>query len=139
MDRSFNKVFEVNISCSRDSLWKILSKTESIPEYWHGTRWIKHMQGNRFQIRFAFPAKGIVEFTYDTEHNIAKERYIKGPFKGEKTISIVADNEKTTIRVEWNVRFAIPYSMLAGKMRNHMSQGTGNAINRIISAATDLQ
>ncbi|MCL4451537.1 MAG: hypothetical protein M1327_02795 [Candidatus Thermoplasmatota archaeon] len=139
MDSSFNKVFEVNTSCSRDSLWKILSRTESIPEFWHGTRWIKHIQGNSYQIRFAFPAKGIVDFTYDSERNIAKERYKKGPFKGEKIISIIADNEKTIIRVEWNVRFAIPYSILAGKMRNHMSQGTDNAINRIISAATGSQ
>jgi|YelNatPaOPRAMG01_1025707.scaffolds.fasta_scaffold00149_19 hypothetical protein len=138
MGNLFHKVFEVDTSTSQDALWKIISSTQNVTEFWHGTKWIKHLGGVRYRIRFAFPAKGIVDFIYDEDRKTAKEIYVKGPFKGEKTLSISQHNNKSMVRVEWNVRFTFPYSMFTAKMCDHMSLGTSNAINRIITAASNL-
>ncbi|MGC8516237.1 MAG: hypothetical protein ACP5OC_08935 [Thermoplasmata archaeon] len=136
MDTLFHKVFEVNAAAGEDALWRIISANSSIPRYWHGTRWIKNIGGERYQIRFVFPAKGVVVFVYDVGRKTAKEIYLKGPFKGEKTISISSHNDESLLRVEWNIRFSFPYSIFKATMRDHMSQGTSNAINRIIAEAS---
>jgi hypothetical protein len=130
-------VFEVNTSAQEDALWRIISSTSRIPQFWHGTRWIKIIDGKRYQIRFAFPAKGVVDFIYDSDRKTAKEIYVKGPFKGEKTVSISSRENERLVRVEWNVRFSFPYNIFTAKMSDHMSQGTMSAINRIIAAASN--
>jgi hypothetical protein len=138
MGNLFQKVFEVDTSAGIDALWKIISSTTSVPQFWHGTRWIKHLGKERYQIRFAFPAKGVVDFIYDDYRKTAKEIYVKGPFKGEKIVSLSSQKNGSMVRVEWNIRFSFPYSIFTSKMRDHMSQGTSNAISRIISAASNL-
>jgi hypothetical protein len=136
MDTLFHKVFEVNTAVAEEALWSVISTTSSIPQYWHGTRWLKNIGEERYQIRFAFPAKGVVDFVYDNSRKTAKEIYVKGPFKGEKIISISSHDNESLLRVEWNIRFSFPYSIFKAKMRDHMSQGTSNAISRIITEAS---
>ena len=84
MGNLFRKVFEVNTSAQEDALWRIISSTSRIPQFWHGTRWIKIIDGKRYQIRFAFPAKGVVDFIYDSDRKTAKEIYVKGNFAKRK-------------------------------------------------------
>ena len=136
MGNLFHEVFEVNTPAREVALWEIISSTWRIPQFWHGTRWIKVIEGTRYQIRFAFPAKGLVDFIYDRDRKTAKEIYVKGPFKGEKTVSISSRENERLVRVEWNVRFSFPYNIFKAKMRDHMSQGTRSAIDRIIAVAS---
>ena len=135
MGNLFHEVFEVNTPAREEGLWEIISSASRIPQFWHGTRWIKNIEGKRYRIRFAFPAKGVVDFIYNCDRKTAKEIYVRGPFKGEKTVSISSRENERMVRVEWNVRFSFPYNIFKAKMRDHMSQGTRSAIDRIITAA----
>jgi len=139
MPRTFRKVIELDTQSGADSIWKIISNNAAVPEYWHGTRWMKHIEGNRYMIRFAFPAKGRLECLYNDSSMTTKETYIKGPFKGEKITSVVPGNGKNILRVEWNIRYSFPYFLFASMMRKHMSEGTRNAMDRIIEAAAEAE
>ena len=135
MSRTFRDVLELDSGTGGDALWKIISNTAAIPKYWHGTRWMKHIVGNRYMIRFAFPAKGYVDCLYNTTTMTVRETYIKGPFKGEKRISVVQGNGNAVLKVEWDIQYSFPFFMFASMMRKHMSEGTRNAMGRIVEAA----
>ncbi len=129
--------FEVPVKASEEIIWSLISDAKSIPKYWHGTRWILHVDGDRYRVRFAFPAHGIIDMEYDQERRSATETYVKGPFRGVKTVSVKNTGNSVNICASWNIKYSFPYLIFARWMRKHMSMGTANALKRIRLAAEE--
>lgn len=125
-----------NIPASMESVWNVVADMDREPEFWHGTKSIKNInkKGNIIErdVIIAFRnsvCKEIVTIDPNKSINI---KITDGPFKGTKNITInTIENNKTRIDVEWNIKLAGFFGILAGMIKKHISEGTEDALDRI--------
>lgn len=127
--------FTVSAKCdgSRDKILGLLSDGNSLPEFWHGMREIRNIGGNRFEVRFQFPGKAIMEYTCDPERGICSERYLKGPFTGTKVTEVTQTDDGVVLTAVWNVKLSLMLRPVQKSTEKHFREGNQNALRRMCS------
>lgn len=117
-------------------VWEVVSDVSRVPEFWRGTRElrVRETQKDVFEgeIRFAFPAKGLIRIARDPLKKVVIFQYLKGPVKGTNEVT-VRDGELCS---EWNVGLSFPYRLLEKRIAGHFRKGTENALERAIVTAS---
>ncbi|BBD72865.1 hypothetical protein HS1genome_1254 [Sulfodiicoccus acidiphilus] len=115
-------------NCDSNSLWLKVKDIDSVTKYWRGLRSVKKIQGDLFEVRFAFPASGIVNIKAEEEARTLTFTYIKGPFRGTNEVH-VGDGEITS---SWEVEFNGLYKLIARSNVQHFSTGASHALQRLV-------
>ncbi|BAB60397.1 hypothetical protein [Thermoplasma volcanium GSS1] len=122
---------KIEVSADPEKVWKIVSKWEDIPNYWHGTTKILNLGNGLFKIRFAFPANGVMKFILLERERIVVEEYIKGPLRGIVRIGTCKENDSTLLSCDFDVKLIFPYSIFGKWSFNHFREGATHALVRI--------
>jgi ribosome-associated toxin RatA of RatAB toxin-antitoxin module len=135
----------INISkemeASPERVWDIVSDVDREPEFWHGTKSIKNISkhGNIIEreVVIAFRNSVCREIvTLDPKKSV-NIKITNGPMKGSKNIIIngIANNNKTRVDVQWDIKVKGFFGMFAGIIKKHISEGTEDALERISKVA----
>ncbi len=123
-------------SADPQRVWEVVSDVSRVPEFWRGTRElrVKETQRDVFEgeIRFAFPAKGLIRITRDPVRRSMTFQYLKGPVKGTNEVTV----NESELCSEWSVSLSFPYSVLEKRIAGHFRKGTENALERVIATAS---
>jgi len=120
---------EIEVNSSKKDIWKLVKDYKKIPEFWHGTRSIEK-EGNYYMVQFAFPGKGKMELESNEDNFTLNEKYIKGPFTGEKITRLEGDNPVKIVSY-WNIKLSPMLRAFSKKLQGHFEQGTEDALKRI--------
>ncbi|WP_337860849.1 SRPBCC family protein [Ferroplasma sp.] len=120
---------EIEVNSSKDAVWDLIIDYKKIPEYWHGTRSIEK-DGDYYMVQFAFPGKGKMELETDDKNFTITEKYIKGPFTGEKITRLEGQSPLKIISI-WNIKLSPLLRAFSKKLQGHFEQGTEDALKRI--------
>jgi hypothetical protein len=120
---------EIEINASKKDIWELITDYKKIPEYWHGTRSIEK-DGNYYMVQFAFPGKGKMELETDNKNFTETEKYLNGPFTGEKITRLDGENPVKLVSI-WNIKLSAVLRIFSKKLQGHFEQGTEDALKRI--------
>ncbi len=120
---------EIDVNSSKKDIWELVKDYKKIPEFWHGTRSIEK-EGNYYMVQFAFPGKGKMELELNEDNFTLNEKYIKGPFTGEKITRLEGDNPVKIVSY-WNIKLSPMLRAFSKKLQGHFEQGTEDALKRI--------
>jgi hypothetical protein len=120
---------EIEINSSKTGIWELVNDYKKIPEFWHGTRSIEK-EGNYYMVQFAFPGKGKMELESNEDNFTLNEKYVKGPFTGEKITRLEGDNPVKIVSY-WNIKLSPMLRAFSKKLQGHFEQGTEDALKRI--------
>ncbi len=132
---------DVRFKCEQESnatpkqIWEIISKWERVPEFWRGTRELKPLGEDTYQVKFAFPGTGTMKIHLDESAFTVTENYLRGPFKGEKKTTITNENGRCMLETEWNVKLSPAFMFGRSSIEKHFKEGTESALNRIAEAS----
>ena len=126
---------EVEINAAVDKVWDIVSDIDNEPKFWKGTKEVKNLfqEGNiiKREITIAFrDQKCLQEVRLEPKHRI-EAKFTKGIIKGEKTVSLIPNEEKTTLRTVWDIKLTGMMGMFTGMIKNHIKSGTEQAMQSI--------
>ena len=120
---------EISVKTCKENIWDLINDYSKIPEFWHGTRSIEKT-GDIYIVQFAFPGKARMKLERDNDNFTLTEKYLKGPFTGEK-ITILNGNNPVKIISQWNIKLSAMLRPFSGKLQGHFEQGTEDALKRI--------
>ena len=119
----------------KEALWRIVSRIEDYPKYWHGHREVKIIGSGEgrllVNIRFAFngPLNHGTAYVEVGNYTVTFN-FIKGPFKGTHIVK-VNDGELAS---EWNIKLHPLLIPMSKWIINHFKQGSEHALERIIES-----
>ena len=127
------------INAPVSDVWAILSDTDREPEFWHGTKSIKNIgkSGNTLEreVTIAFKNSVCKEIVTIEPMKSVTTDITEGPLKGRKIVVINADGEKScVVDVEWDVRLSGLMGIFSKMVKNHILEGTNDALDRISKA-----
>ena len=125
----------VRIYASKDRVWEIVSDIDSEPTFWKGTKETRNIskQGNTINrvIIIAFrDQKCLQDVTLYPKERI-EAVFTKGIIDGTKTINLISKDEKTTLETKWDIRLSGMMGMFTGMIKNHIKNGTEQALQKI--------
>lgn len=127
------------INAPVSDVWRILSDTDSEPEFWHGTKSIKNISksGNTVEREVVIAFRNSVckeTVTIDPMKCVTTD-ITEGPLKGKKTVVINADGQKAcVVDVEWDIRLSGFMGIFSKMVKKHILEGTNDALERISKA-----
>ncbi len=124
---------EINAPLSK--VWNIASNLDDEPKYWHGTKSVRNIsvEGNiiRREVVIAFKNSKCMETVVLTPLNSIEVIITDGPIKGTKTISLNDLNNKTNVKVVWEIKLSGMMSVFSSMLKGHIERGTEDALERI--------
>ena len=126
---------EVEINASVDKVWSIVSDIDSEPKFWKGTKQVKNLSKEKDvitrEVTIAFRDQKCLQKVKLEPKKRIKVKFIKGIINGEKTISIIPNQEKTILRTVWDIKLTGMMGMFTGMIKNHIKSGTEQAMQSI--------
>jgi len=126
---------EVEINASVDKVWDIVSDIDNEPKFWKGTKQVKNLLKEEDvitrEITIAFRDQKCLQKVKLEPKKRIKAKFIKGIINGEKTISIIPNQEKTILRTVWDIKLTGMMGMFTGMIKNHIKSGTEQAMQSI--------
>ena len=125
----------ITINASPEQVWEIISDIDNEPKFWRGTKEVHNIskEGNvtKREIVIAFrDQKCQQEVTlYPKEKIVAI--FTKGIINGSKTITLKDKDEKTELRVFWDIKLSGLMGMFTGMIKKHIKDGTDLALQSI--------
>lgn len=125
----------ITINASPEQVWEIISDIDNEPKFWKGTKEVHNIskEGNitKREIVIAFrDQKCQQEVTlYPKEKIVAI--FTKGIINGSKTITLKDKDEKTELRVFWDIKLSGLMGMFTGMIKKHIKDGTDLALQSI--------
>ena len=125
----------IEISAPSDKVWDLVSDIDNEPKFWKGTLQVNNIskEGNvvNREITIAFrDQKCQQEVTlYPKEKIVAV--FTKGIIAGDKTVSIVSQDEKTILGAKWDIKLTGLMGMFTGMVSKHIRNGTDLALQNI--------
>ncbi|BCS93840.1 SRPBCC family protein [Metallosphaera javensis (ex Sakai et al. 2022)] len=114
----------------RERIWEIVKDVNSMPNYWKGIRelHVNKVADNMFEgeVRFAFPSTSRVRIEI-LDHSVILH-FLSGILKGTNRIDV----QDSAITSTWRVEMPLYMKPFEGRNREHFSQGTEHALERII-------
>ncbi|BBL47495.1 SRPBCC family protein [Metallosphaera sedula] len=116
----------------RERIWEVVKDVNSMPNYWKGIRelHINKVSENVFEgeVRFAFPSTSRVRI--EVLDRAVVLHFLSGILKGTNRIEV----RDSTIVSTWKVEMPLYMKPFEGRNKEHFSQGTEHALERIIEA-----
>ena len=125
---------EKKCSCTPDDIFSAIRDGNDLPKYWHGMREIKPIGGEKFEVRFQFPGKSIMEYSCDPQKKQCEERYISGSFKGLKVTSVRNDGDGSIIQSHWDINLSPVLRIMGRRIMDHFREGTEHALDRMCAS-----
>lgn len=125
----------IQINAPIDKVWEIVSDIDNEPKYWKGTKETRNIskQGDivKREITIAFrDQKCLQEVKFSPKEKI-EAVFTKGIIDGTKTIKLTPNNESTKLEAIWNIKLSGMMSMFTGMLKNHIKNGTEQALQNI--------
>ena len=125
----------VEISAPIDKVWNIVSDIDNEPKFWKGTKEIRNISKNgniiTREITIAFrDQKCIQEVKLQPKEKI-EFVFTKGIIDGIKTITLTLKDEKTLLKVKWDIKLTGMMGMFTGMIKKHIESGTVQALQKI--------
>jgi len=125
----------VEISAPIDKVWDIISDIDNEPKFWKGTKEIRNMSKNgniiTREITIAFrDQKCIQEVKLQPKEKI-EFVFTKGIIDGIKIITLTLKDEKTLLKVKWDIKLTGMMGMFTGMIKKHIESGTVQALQKI--------
>lgn len=127
---------EKRCSCSPDCIYQAIRNGNELIKYWHGMRDIRPVAKDRFEVRFQFPGKSIMEYRCQDEDRKCTETYLSGPFRGVKTTHIRVDGNESIIESIWEIKLSPLLRIAERRLKEHFSSGTEHALERMCASVT---
>lgn len=125
----------VEISAPIDKVWDIISDIDNEPKFWKGTKEIRNISKNgniiSREITIAFrDQKCMQEVKLQPKEKI-EFVFTKGIIDGIKTITLTLKDEKTLLKVKWDIKLTGMMGMFTGMIKKHIESGTVQALQKI--------
>ena len=125
----------VEISASIDKVWDLVSDIDNEPKFWKGTKEIRNISKNENivnrEITIAFrDQKCMQEVKLQPKEKI-EAIFTKGIIDGTKIITLTAKDEKTLLKVKWDIKLTGMMGMFTGMIKKHIESGTIQALQKI--------
>ena len=125
----------VEISAPIDKVWDLVSDIDNEPKFWKGTKEIRNLSKNgnsvNREITIAFrDQKCMQEVKLQPKEKI-EVIFTKGIIDGIKIITLTAKNEKTVLKVKWDIKLTGMMGMFTGMIKKHIESGTAQALQKI--------
>jgi len=125
----------VEISAPIDKVWDLVSDIDNEPKFWKGTKEIRNLSKNgnsvNREITIAFrDQKCMQEVKLQPKEKI-EVIFTKGIIDGIKIITLTAKNEKTVLKVKWDIKLTGMMGMFTGMIKKHIESGTVQALQKI--------
>ena len=125
----------VEISAPIDKVWDIISDIDNEPKFWKGTKEIRNMSKNDNiiirEITIAFrDQKCMQEVKLQPKEKI-EFVFTKGIIDGIKIITLTLKDEKTLLKVKWDIKLTGMMGMFTGMIKKHIERGTIQALQKI--------
>lgn len=125
----------IEINAPIDKVWEIVSDIDNEPKFWKGTKEVKNLSKNgntvNREITIAFrDQKCIQEVRLQPKVKI-EAIFTKGIIDGTKIITLTAKNEKTLLKVRWDIKLSGIMGMFTGMIKKHIENGTTQALQNI--------
>ena len=125
----------VEISAPIDKVWDIISDIDNEPKFWKGTKEIRNISKNgniiTREITIAFrDQKCMQEVKLQPKEKI-EFVFTKGIIDGIKIITLTLKDEKTLLKVKWNIKLTGMMGMFTGMIKKHIESGTVQALQKI--------
>lgn len=126
---------KVKINAPAEKVWAIVSDIDNEPKFWKGTKEVRNISKNENiinrEITIAFrDQKCMQEVTIDPMKQI-HAKFTKGIINGEKIVSIIPEGDETTLQTVWDVKLTGMMGMFTGMIKNHIKNGTEQAMQSI--------
>ena len=126
---------EVEINATIDKVWDVVSNIDNEPKFWKGTKEIKNIskEGNTVnrEITIAFRDQKCLQEVKMYPKEKIEARFTKGIINGEKTISLIPKEGKTTLYALWDIKLTGMMGMFTGMIKKHIKSGTEQAMQSI--------
>jgi carbon monoxide dehydrogenase subunit G len=125
----------VEISAQIDKVWDIISDIDNEPKFWKGTKEIRNISKNgniiTREITIAFrDQKCMQEVKLQPKEKI-EFVFTKGIIDGTKIITLTLKDEKTLLKVKWDIKLTGMMGMFTGMIKKHIESGTVQALQKI--------
>ena len=125
----------VEISAPIDKVWDIISHIDNEPKFWKGTKEIRNISKNgniiTREITIAFrDQKCMQEVKLQPKEKI-EFVFTKGIIDGSKIITLTLKDEKTLLKVKWDIKLTGMMGMFTGMIKKHIESGTVQALQKI--------
>jgi carbon monoxide dehydrogenase subunit G len=125
----------VEISAPIDKVWDIVSDIDNEPKFWKGTKEIRNISKNgnviTREITIAFrDQKCMQEVKLQPKEKIELV-FTKGIIEGIKIITLTLKDEKTLLKVKWDIKLTGMMGMFTGMIKKHIESGTVQALQKI--------
>lgn len=125
----------VEISAPIDKVWDVISDIDNEPKFWKGTKEIRNISKNGNiiirEITIAFrDQKCMQEVKLQPKEKI-EFVFTKGIIDGIKIITITLKDEKTLLKVKWDIKLTGMMGMFTGMIKKHIESGTVQALQKI--------
>jgi len=125
----------VEISAPIDKVWGIVSDIDNEPKFWKGTKDIRNISKNgnviTREITIAFrDQKCMQEVKLQPKEKI-EFVFTKGIIDGIKIMTLTLKDEKTLLKVKWDIKLTGMMGMFTGMIKKHIESGTVQALQKI--------
>ena len=125
----------VEISAPIDKVWNIISDIDNESKFWKGTKEIRNISKNdniiTREITIAFrDQKCMQEVKLQPKEKI-EFVFTKGIIDGIKIITLTLKDEKTLLKVKWDIKLTGMMGMFTGMIKKHIESGTVQALQKI--------
>ena len=126
---------EVEINATVDKVWNVVSDIDNEPKFWKGTKEIQNIskEGNTInrEITIAFRDQKCLQEVKMYHKEKIEARFTKGIINGEKIISLIPKEEKTTLCALWDIKLTGMMGVFTGMIKKHIKSGTEQAMQNI--------
>ena len=125
----------VEISVPIDKVWDIISDIDNEPKFWKGTKEIRNISKNGNiiirELTIAFrDQKCMQEVKLQPKEKI-EFVFTKGIIDGIKIMTLTLKDEKTLLKVKWDIKLTGMMGMFTGMIKKHIESGTVQALQKI--------
>ena len=125
----------VEISATIDKVWDIISDIDNEPKFWKGTKEIRNISKNgniiTREITIAFRDQKCMQEVKIQPKEKIEFVFTKGIIDGIKIMTLTLKDEKTLLKVKWDIKLTGMMGMFTGMIKKHIESGTIQALQKI--------
>ena len=125
----------VEIDAQINNVWNIVSDIDNEPKFWKGTKEIRNIskKDNTVirEVTIAFRDQKCMQEVKVYPKEKIEVLFTKGVIEGSKIITLTAKDEKTILKVKWDIKFSGMMGMFTGMIKKHIKGGTEQALQKI--------
>lgn len=125
----------VEINAQINNVWNIVSDIDNEPKFWKGTKEIRNISKNDDtiirEVTIAFRDQKCMQEVKVHPKEKIEILFTKGVIEGSKIITLTAKDEKTILKVKWDIKLSGMMGMFTGMIKKHIKSGTEQALQKI--------